>query len=339
MNAKTMVLAAALCVVGVGSASAQALGPGGPSVAQKTTTVSSLQQNQVNLVSHVSIPTITNIIQQTLQARGELRTADDLGNGLELNHRGMAAAADGEWPMQVWVDANGGTSHNSLATGGYNLNSVGSQLGFQVEITPTVLIGVSGSWQDTRGGLAGGFSSKSTAFGVSPYAGWQFSEHWNVSLTAGENWGDTKLNNSARRYTGKYQTSQWNVQSGLNGSYVVDRVRLAPMLSMLYSQQDSRAFIDSTGARVPGNRGYLARGTVGGSVSLPLTGWEPYIRGGFEHDFTSATPNGDSGGIVGVGTTVTITDAVWLSFDAGYNSIGRTGLSLWSADARANVRF
>ena len=48
---------------------------------------------------------------------------------------------------------------------------------------------------------------------------------------------------------------------------------------------------------------------------------------------TGSWPNGNTG------ATVAITQVAWASFDAGYNSIGRTGLSLWSASARFNLRF
>ena len=54
---------------------------------------------------------------------------------------------------------------------------------------------------------------------------------------------------------------------------------------------------------------------------------------------TGAGPYGDNGGTAGGGFTLTFSDAIWASVDAGYNSIGRTDLSLWSASARVNIRF
>ena len=78
------------------------------------------------------------------------------------------------------------------------------------------------------------------------------------------------------------------------------------------------------------------------AISLPLTDWQPYIRVSLEHDFampTGSEANGDTGGTAGIGATIPLTDAIWASVDGGYNSIGRVGLSLWSASARINLRF
>jgi len=73
----------------------------------------------------------------------------------------------------------------------------------------------------------------------------------------------------------------------------------------------------------------LTRGTAGGSVSLPMTaGAVSARRRRVPISPARAARNGTAGGIVGGGLTVTFSQAVWASLDAGYNSIGRTGLSL-----------
>ena len=119
-------------------------------------------------------------------------------------------------------------------------------------------------------------------------------------------------------------------------------MRLSPTVSLLYLSMSNYTYTDSTGATVAGGWTALTRGSAGGAASLPMNGWEPYIRAGLEHDFqvpTGSGPNGNTGGTVGAGTTLAFSQSVWGSLDAGYNSIGRTGLSLWSASARINVRF
>ncbi len=93
---------------------------------------------------------------------------------------------------------------------------------------------------------------------------------------------------------------------------------------------------------VPGSSSGLTRGSAGGAISLPMTGWEPYLRAGAEYDFsvpTGSGANGNAGGTIGAGATVSITQAIWLAIDAGYNSLGRTGLELWSGSLRVNMRF
>ena len=339
---RLLFVAIALSVAGIFPSQAGPLGPGGPTAVQKTTAVDSATQSQLNATAYFVMPVIGQVIQQTLQgmANPGTRLADGW-NGLDATTRGMSAGDDA-WPWQVWAEGSGGHSKNSLAVGGYDLDNYGSQVGIQTQITPTVLLGVSVSWQGSNGSLNGGFTSRSSTFGVAPYAGWQFSEHWNISAIAGYNGGDNTLDNPGSAYSGKYQSSQWNLQGALNGSYIVGAVRLSPTVSLLYMQTHNNAFVDSTGATVAGSRTALTRGSAGGSVSLPMTGWEPYLRAGAEYDFSVPTgggANGNAGGTIGVGTTVAITQAIWMSFDAGYNSLGRTGLALWAASGRVNLRF
>jgi hypothetical protein len=335
-------LAAALGIANAGSALAGALGGPPAPPTQTAAAMTGMQQSELNSTAYFVLPTIGAIIQQSLRGMGGPGMLADGGDGLSATHRGMAASADGGWPMQVWLDGNGGYSKNSLAVGGYSLTSYGTQAGIQAQITPTFLVGLGTSWLGTSGPLNGGFTSHANSFGLTPYIGWQFDEHWNVSGIAGYNLGRTSLRNAAPAYGADYDNDQWNFQGAFNGSYMIDSVRLSPTVSLLHVAVNNRSFVDSNGARVAGTSTALDRGSAGGALSLPMTGWEPYVRAAAEYDFsvpTGSAANGNAGGTVGVGTTIAITQAIWISFDAGYNSIGRTGLSLWSADARANLRF
>jgi hypothetical protein len=339
-TAKILLSATVLSLLGAGSALADAGGPG-PTNTQKTTAVSSSTQGQLITNSYTVLPVVASVIQQTLQAR-HLPQKSGAANDGPMALRGMAASADTGIPFQTWVNAGGGNSHNSLPGAGYDIDNYGGQAGLQAEIIPDLVVGISGSWQNNNGTLSGGFTSQNTTKGLSPYAGWQFDEHWNVYGSASFNQGQTKLGKASSAYSGKYQSSEWDFQGGVAGSYDVAMVRVAPVVSLLYMRTTAHSFVDSTGALVRGSTTALTRGSAGGSVSLPLGQFEPYIRAGFEHDFsvpTGAGPNGDNGGTTGAGFTLTLSDAVWASVDAGYNSIGRTDLSLWSASARLNIRF
>src|SRR6185503_1848437 len=99
---------------------------------------------------------------------------------------------------------------------------------------------------------------------------------------------------------------------------------------------------ESAGSFIPGRATSMMRGSAGALVSLPLDGWQPYVRATIDHDFivpVGAEANGDTGGTIGAGATIPITKSAWAALDGGYNSIGRPGLSLWSASARLNLRF
>jgi hypothetical protein len=335
-------IAFAFSVAGIGPALAQVSAPTvAPRVSdsQKSTAVDSGNQSQANATATFTLPAIGSVIQQSLQGRGLAgqRAAVELGP----MHRGMAAGDDA-WGWQAWAQGGGGRSTNSLATGGYDLANYGSQVGIQAQITPKFLVGFSGSWQGSDGSLNGGFSSSNSTFGITSYAGWQFDEKWNASAIVGYSTGSTSLTNSGLAYGANYQSSQWNFQGGLNGYYKVGAVVLAPMVALLYSPINSFGYVDSAAVAVPGKTTALTRGSTGGFISLPLTGWQPYLRATIEHDFSMVTgseANGDTGGTAGLGATIPFTDAIWASLDGGYNSIGRTGLSLWSASARINLRF
>ena len=151
------------------------------------------------------------------------------------------------------------------------------------------------------------------------------------------------MTNGSPNYNANYASSQWNFQGGLNGYYKAGPLVLSPAVSLLYTTINNYGWTSIRAAvAVPGRSTQLTRGSAGGFISLPLDGWQPYVRATIEHDSpmpTGSEASGDTGGTVGVGATIPFSDTVWASVDGGYNSIGRIGLSLWSASARINVRF
>ena len=313
--------------------------PASPSVTSQSTVVSSGIQSQSNTTAYVTLPGISSVIQQTLL--GPKLSGPRAGAELSPMHSGMAAGDD-PWGWQAWVSGGGGNTVNSLATGGYNIANYGTQLGLQAQITPKFLFGVSGAWQGSNGTLNGGYTSTNSTFGVTAYAGWQFSENWNASAMAGYSGGSNTLTNSGFNYNASYGSSQWNFQGSLNGYYKVGTVVLAPMVSILYSPINSYGYTDSNLVVVPGQTTALTRGSAGGFISLPLDKWQPYVRATIEQDFyapTGSAANGLTGGTVGVGATIPLTDTIWASIDGGYNSIGRVALSSWSGSARLSLRF
>jgi hypothetical protein len=161
---------------------------------------------------------------------------------------------------------------------------------------------------------------------------------------AGYSTGTSWLNNGTRiPYSSAYQSTQWTFQGGVNGSYVFGDVFVAPNVSVTYVPMTTFGYTDSAGSFVPSRATALTRGSAGGVVGLSLaSGLQPYFRASLEHDFVlpaGSEANGDTGGTVGAGVTVPFTQSMWASVDAGYNSIGRPGLSLWSGSLRFNLRF
>jgi hypothetical protein len=349
MELKCLVLATLLVgAAAAGPALAQAVGPATssqPSDAQKATAVNSNTQSQVNSAVNFSLSAIGSVIQQGLIGRtmpgGQRAALAALGS--DACGADFACAAD-PWGWSVWVQGGGGQSTNGLTVGGYNLGNYGTQAGVQAQITPKFLVGIGVSWQGTSGTLNGGFTSTSSVWGVTPYAGWQFDEHWNLSAMAGFSAGTTWLNNATTPpYNSAYQNNQWTFQGGLNGIYTVGNVFLAPNVTMTYVPTTTFGYTDSAGSFIAGRSTTLTRGSAGGVVGMSLAGGlQPYIRASIEHDFalpTGSEANGDTGGTVGAGANVPLTGNTWASIDGGYYSIGRTGLSLWSASLRLNLRF
>ena len=212
--------------------------PVSPSTTAQTTAVSSGIQSQTNTTAYVTLPGISSVIQQTLM--GPSLPGPRSTSGLGPLHSGVSAGDD---PMswQVWAQTGGGQATNTLATGGYSIGSYGAQLGVQKQITPKLLLGLSGAWQGSSGTMSGGFASTNSTFGVTAYAGYQLDEHWNVSAMAGFSAGTNAMTNSGFNYRANYASSQWNFQGGLNGYYKVGAVVLAPMrLDPLLADQQLR---------------------------------------------------------------------------------------------------
>jgi len=344
------VLAALLAaVVAAGQAQAQgALGPGGGaapvSESQKTVAVDSNNQSQTYATVNFTLSGISSVIQQSLLGPRSVPAQRAALVGLSGDVCEPVTCDGDPWGWSVWMQGGGGKSINSLTLGGYNLGNYGTQLGVQIQITPKLLVGVGGSWAGTNGSLNGGFSTTSSIWGITPYAGWQFDQHWNLSAMAGFSTGTSWLANpTAPPYSSSYQTTQWTFQGGLNGTYTVGNVFLAPNLAMTYVPTTTFGYTDSAGSFIPSRSTSLARGSAGGAVGLSLaSGLQPYVRASIEHDFAlpaGGEANGDTGGTVGVGASVPLTEKATASIDGGYNSIGRPGLSLWSASLRFNLRF
>jgi len=344
---KTLTLLAAalgLCLAAPSIVWAQAGGPGGSgggsglTDADKATTVNSNTQSQINATVTFTLAGINSAIQQGLAPHTAApRTSMMFGTVPDA----CETACDSPRRWLAWVQGGGGQSINSLQTGGYSLANYGSQVGLQTQLSDKFMLGISASWQGTNGSLNGGISSTSSVWGIAPYAAWQFDDHWNVAAVIGYSTGWTWLN-SGLPYAAAFQNSQWTFQGSVNGTYSAGDFVLAPLVSITYVPTTVFGYTDSVGSFIPGRSTALTRGSIGGTVSLPLNGWQPYVRATLDHDFAmpaGAEGNGDTGGTVGGGATVPITEAIWFSVDGGYNSIGRTGLTLWSATARLNVRF
>lgn len=333
-----------------GSAFAQgAGGPGGSSTgaavsdAQKTMAVNSNTQSQTNATANFTLFGIASVIQQSLMGPRAIpgQRAALLAPASEACE--PVACEGTPWAWSVWVQGGGGQSTNSLAVGGYNLGNSGTQAGVQVQITPKLLVGLSGSWAGTNGVLNGGFNSTSSIWGISPYAGWQFDEHWNLSAIAGYSSGWTWLANPTRPpYSSAYQSDQWTFQGGLNGSYTFGNVFVAPTLSVTWVPTTTFGYADSAGSFIPSRSTSLTRGSIGGAVGMTVGALQPYLRASLEHDFalpSGSEANGDTGGTVGAGAVVALTEKLSVSIDGGYNSIGRPGLSLWSGSLRFGLQF
>jgi Autotransporter beta-domain len=310
--------------------------------AQKATAVNSNTQSQLNATVYFALPAIGAVIQQGLVGRTVPGQRSALTAPLGSEACEPVACAGTPWGWTGWVQGGGGQSTNSLAVGGYNLANYGTQAGVQAQITPTLLVGVGASWQGTNGTLNGGLSSTSSIWGITPYAGWQFDAHWNLSGIVGFSTGSSWLSTAGPPYGATYQNTQWTFQGGLNGNYSVGRFVVAPTVSLTHAPTTTYGYTDSAGSFIPGRATAMTRGSAGALVSLALDGWQPYVRASIDHDFTvpaGSEANGDTGGTVGAGATIPLTPSVWASVDGGYNSIGRAGLSLWAASARLNLRF
>jgi hypothetical protein len=296
--------------------------------------------------AEISVPNIGSAVAAAFSGPGFGQLA--LYN-LGPEHTG-AAAGDAAMPVQGWLSTSGGRTgdqHPNVTSG---FGSVAGAGGLQRMMTPAFLLGVSLTGDGSMGTVAGGLRSNSSSYGVAPYMGYAFNPKWNGFVAGGYNTVSSTLASSvAGGGAGNFGSDRWYINGGVNAAYTVGSFNLAPLASLLYQEQRNDAYKDTGGAAIAGTTSTLGRASLGATLTLPMVGWSPFLKGALEVDFdrsntvnpvTGANVNySPVGGVLGAGVNLPVASNMTATVDASYDTLGRTNLTGWSARARLNIRF
>ncbi len=267
-----------------------------------------------------------------------------------LNSRdaGRAGGA-GDKRFGAWMQGAYSTVDNTqvgLQFDGSVYNLVG---GLDYMVNDKVVVGVALGYEmlDITTSFNAG-SIEADGFGVTPYIGISLTNAWSLDAAAGYTWlsYDTKRNTNI---TASYDAERWFVASNLTGNYASGRWRLMPKVGVLYLEEESDAYRDSTGGSLEGSVTKLGRISAGGRVGYAFDSVMPYFKLMGEYDFEkngsvrlgngTFSHDDDMGGQVGIGFDFYGSNTLSGNVEASYNSLGRTDLDIWTTSARLRVKF
>jgi Autotransporter beta-domain len=263
----------------------------------------------------------------------------------------LREALSGQW--NIWTEGRFTGATDSLA----NTASIGfvGTLGADYRFRPWLTAGLSLGFEtaQTKTSAPGGGIG---AFGITalPYVGVRLDPHVFVSFFAGV----TGLSYNATPGTGitaAYGGTRLFTGGSLTGVWQDGPWRLQPGVSFTYGSEAQTSYTDSAGTFVSGQTVQFGRASAGPEVGYtfrdPAGAWsvEPYLRGQFNLDFATdervflnglviSTRSGGSGTVAG-GVQWQTGARFNGKLEASYDSIGVTGLDLWSALFHFNWSF
>lgn len=267
-----------------------------------------------------------------------------------FNTRQIGAAAGSE-PTKFGTWVNGTYSHldkseASLAMKGDIYNVVG---GADYKFTDRLLGGMAVGYENVD--ITTSFNSgkyKGHGVTVAPYAGYEITPNWAADLSVGYSWlrYDTTSNVST---TGSFDATRWFASANLNGNYGYDHWVFQPKVGVMYLNEDQDGYTDSSNTANASSTIKFGRATAGSKIGYNLGMVTPFVKAYGQWDFKQPDhvlkANGqysnidDVGGVVGGGLDFLINDSVSGTVEGSYDSIGRSNLDTWTANAKIRVKF
>jgi hypothetical protein len=230
-----------------------------------------------------------------------------------------------------------------------------AQAGGDYKLTPWLATGLSVGIEtfETRTGPS---ALRTGTFGVSltPYVGARL--HDNLFLSAFL--GATRISYNTTPQAGiTGQFDSWRLFGGaaLAGVWQLDAWRFQPTLAFNYGSEAQNGYVNSVGTLVPGQTVTYGRVSIGPEIgytfAAPDRSWtiEPYAVARANLDFgntnailfngVQVATRGSASGSVGGGVRFQLPGGPGLRAEGSYDSIGVTGLSLWSVLLRAGWSF
>jgi hypothetical protein len=302
---------------------------------------------------------------QSEQASFEVQAAqrDTKSPSFSLSSRdleGFCAASDGCDPLvdrrwNVWLEGRVLGATDSVAqTNAFGANGLA---GFDYKLLPWLASGLSvgvESYQTNFGNT--GIRSSSTGISVAPYVGLRLDD--NIFAAAFVGLSSLTYNNTpSAGVTANFPALRFYIGGSLSGVWHDGPWRFQPTLQGAYGNETQYGYTDSSGTSVPGQTisyGRIAAGPeIGYTIRREQVGAiiEPFVSMRGALDFATntigvfgGTPvvvrSGTLGsGSLGLGFNLSFDGGFYARLQGSYDSIGLSGLDLWTGSLRGGLRF
>ncbi|MBK6864212.1 MAG: autotransporter outer membrane beta-barrel domain-containing protein [Ideonella sp.] len=230
-------------------------------------------------------------------------------------------------------------------TGGVTL---GADRRFGANFVAGLSLSLGRSDSDSFGGT---LTSQTRGFVVGPYVAYRLSDHW--AADAAIAWGRDQTDTQVDVLQGNYQSDRTTFTANANGQYEFDRTLVRPRLSVYYAHLSSGGYTLS--GNVAGQSVSLAMPTASSNYGVAEASSEvtraftlpgggvvaPYARLAVRYEFArpnegevlagdlSMAETGPWGGSLRVGARALANRATMIEAEAGYLSLGQSGLDIW----------
>jgi hypothetical protein len=281
-----------------------------------------------------------------------------------FNARDLAEACDDECitsfdmlgkQWNAWIEGRFFSAVDSLASSN-GRGFVGS-IGGDYKFLPWLAVGMSVGIEtfETNFGSPG-MRTGATGFSFVPYVGMRLSD--NISATGFV--GLTSLaynNNPLAGVTSRFNALRWLLGGSLTGVWRDGNWRFQPTLQGTYGNEQQYAYTDSAGNSVPSLTVTYGRLSLGPEVGYTFWGtdrsWsiEPFVLAKGNIDFTSSNttilngvavslrPGTIGSGSLGGGVELRMENGLYFRLQGAYESIGVTGLDVWTGLVRGGMIF
>ncbi len=254
----------------------------------------------------------------------------------------------------AWMEGRAMGSSDSLlqnnALGFLGFGGVGYQA------TPWLMTGLSVGAETFRTAYTSGAGSTTLGLSVVPYAGIRLDQ--NVQASAFVGFTSIAYNTTpASGVSAQFAAQRYMVGGALTGTWREGFWRFQPSLEAVYATENQNAYTDSVGTYVSGQQVYYGRIGAGPEIGYTFAGptgeWslEPFVLAKINLNIASDTlavvnnapmvvrPGTLGSGSLGGGINLTTQHGASLRFKGSYDSIGVSGLDVWSAVLRGSLAF
>jgi len=285
----------------------------------------------------------------TIRPGASLSPSGNSGVAMNSRESGRAAGA-ADKRFGAWLQGDYTSLEYNRTVLAFDGTAYSMLAGLDYKATDRLLLGVALGYESadiTTTYNAG--TLEGTGFGITPFMGFALNNTWSLSAYANYTMLEYDMTRTGNTIRGSYDATRWFMGGGLDGNYAVGRFRLMPTVGVLYLEEKSDAYRESTGANVAGSTTKLGRLSFGGSVGYAFESLMPYVKlvgeYDFEHPDEVSIGNGQFtqvetfGGSAAVGVRFFGASGVSGHVEGGYKSLGREDLNVWTVGGRVRMAF